>query len=452
MLFSSRVWQVFAKLWRRGERSSDSRRPILIHGMNYAPEFIGVGKYTTELAVFLAQRGYAVEVVTALPHYPSWTVWGARRWSLDQGREDGVRVTRCPLIARSGRKFWRLVAPLSFAAFAAPVVLWRALRSRPDTVLCVEPTLFAAPAALLAARLVGARTVLHVQDLELEAACATGYLSRMGPLVGAARVFERTMRRRFDAVVTISGAMAARLQPQVAPAPVSVLRNWVQPGHLTPGMPSEDLRKALGVPAHCRLVLYSGNLGAKQGLPVLIEAARRLRADASICFLVVGDGVMAPVVRAAAAGLPNVVSVGLLPAELLGSLLGAADLHVLPQDKVASDLVFPSKLGPLLMTGKPLVVTAEPCSELAQWLGRAALRSPPGDGRALAAAISDALCGTWTCDHAQAAALFASLRADVILPAFELCLLLPERDPLVSHWLEMQPSLAGRQTVPTALA
>ena len=451
MLFSRRVWQVFAKLWTRPRRSSVAQRSILIHGMNYAPEIIGVGKYTTELAQFLAAQGHAVSVVAALPHYPSWKVDVRPRWRFATQQDDGVRVTRCPLLVRPGGRIWRLVAPLSFAVLAAPLVLWRALRDRPQTVLCVEPTLFAAPAALLAAHLVDARTVLHVQDLELDAAVATGYLGRIAPLVTFGRVFERAMRRRFDAVVTISDAMAARLRQQVAPGSVHVLRNWLDPRALRPRRSVDAMRRNLGIPPECRLILYAGNLGAKQGVPILVEAARHLRADPSIRILVVGDGVMAAPLRAAAAALPNLDYHGLLPFEDLGSLLAAADLHVLPQEKAASDLVFPSKLGPLLTSDRPIVVTAEPRSELALWLGGAARRCRPGDGRALAATLVEALGYSCNTNPERAGALLASLHAVTILTAFERCLLVPERVPAGAR-VEEATVVPTAQPLPVALA
>lgn len=419
--------------------------------MNYAPEFIGVGKYTTELAQFLAARGHAVDVVAALPHYPSWRIDVRPGWRFATQRERDVRVTRCPLLVRPGGGIWRLLAPLSFAVLAAPLVLWRALHERPHTVLCIEPTLFAAPAALLAARLVGARTILHVQDLELDAAVATGYIGRIAPLVTLGRVFERAMRRRFDTVVTISDAMAARLQQQVTPGSVHVLRNWLNPQGLQPRVSVEAMRRKLGIPSECRLILYAGNLGAKQGLLILVEAARRLRADPSIRILVVGDGIMAATLRAAAAALPNLDYHGLLPFEDLGSLLAAADLHVLPQEKAASDLVFPSKLGPLLTSDRPIVVTAEPRSELAQWLGGAALRCRPGDGRALAAALVGALGHSRNTDPERAGALLASLHAVTILTAFERCLLPPERGPAGSR-VEEVTAVPLAQPLPVALA
>ncbi|MBN2701505.1 MAG: hypothetical protein JXR29_08650 [Methylothermaceae bacterium] len=51
---------------------------ILMVGLNFAPELTGIGKYTGELAEWLADRGHAVRVVTAPPYYPAWRYWRER--------------------------------------------------------------------------------------------------------------------------------------------------------------------------------------------------------------------------------------------------------------------------------------------------------------------------------------------------------------------------------------
>ena len=126
---------------------------ILIHAINYAPELIGCAKYSTELAEFLSERGHQVEVVTAPPHYPGWHVRQPYRAFAYQREVVGaIRITRCPmLMKKNGGGLWRLLAPLTFALSAAPAVLWRILRARPDVVLCVEPTLFSSPVAVFGA-------------------------------------------------------------------------------------------------------------------------------------------------------------------------------------------------------------------------------------------------------------------------------------------------------------
>ena len=150
---------------------------IVVYGMNYAPEMAGVGRYTGEIAEYLAETGADVTVVTTQPHYPGWQVLDGYANRYSSAMENGVRVIRSPLLLRKRMGgIWRLIAPLSFAAASAPVIFWQIIRRRPDVVFCVEPTLFAAPLAQLAAKLVGARTVLHVQDLEVDAAFAVGHL------------------------------------------------------------------------------------------------------------------------------------------------------------------------------------------------------------------------------------------------------------------------------------
>src|SRR5215211_6231901 len=125
-----------------------STRParILIYAMNYAPELTGVGHTSGEIGAYLSQQGLDVEVVTTPPHYPGWALRDgyANRYAIEhRGREC---ITRCPLVLRKDmRGIWRLVAPLSFALSSAPVAVWRILTTRPNTVLCVEPTLFSAP-------------------------------------------------------------------------------------------------------------------------------------------------------------------------------------------------------------------------------------------------------------------------------------------------------------------
>ena len=71
---------------------------ILVVGINYAPEAIGTGKYTSEMCAWLAARGHQVRMVTAPPYYPAWKVWpGYRRWWFQSESLQGVEVVRCPL-------------------------------------------------------------------------------------------------------------------------------------------------------------------------------------------------------------------------------------------------------------------------------------------------------------------------------------------------------------------
>ncbi len=379
---------------RRAQVANVPARRILIYAMNYAPEFVGVGRYTGEIGEHLASTGAAVTVITTPPHYPDWAVQPGYRNRYSRTVEKGIRVLRAPLfLRRPMRGIWRLVAPLSFAMSSAPLAFWHILRHRPQTVLCIEPTLLAAPVAQLAAWIVGAKTVLHVQDLEVDAAFAVGHL-RFGWLKRLGLAFERLAMPRFDRVVTISQRMAERLAGKgIPPEKLSVVRNWVDLAAIHPLQDPSPYREELGFSEHDFIVLYSGSIGAKQGLPLLLDAAERLSGNPRIRFVVAGEGPAKADLTARYGHLSSVQFLPFQPQERLNAFLNMADLHVLPQEKGAADLVLPSKLGAMLASGKPLVVTAEPQTELAEFLGAAAILTPPGDVAALAEAISCAAGG-----------------------------------------------------------
>ena len=379
--------------------ASRARRRVLIYGVNYAPEIAGVGKYTGEIGAHLAGEGHAVCVVTAPPHYPGWTAqagYSNARWTRE-GR-DGAEVYRCPLYLNAEmRGVRRLLAPLSFALASAPVAFFQVLGRRPDVVLAIEPTLFVAPVALLAGRLAGAKVVLHVQDLEVDAAFAVGHLGKGGLLARLAAGFERHVLSKFDRVITISNRMAERLVAKgVDPGNIEIVRNWVDLDLVRPMPASSAYRRELGLKASDFVVLYSGNLGAKQGVRLLFEAARALKDAPNIVFVIAGQGPMRPEVEQAAQSLPNLRVLDFQPEARFGEFLSIADVHVLPQERDAADLLLPSKLGGLLASGRRIIVTADPGTELAAFLGDSCTFTPPGDAPALAAAVraaeADAPC------------------------------------------------------------
>lgn len=71
---------------------------ILILGLNFAPELIGVGKYTGELAAWFGKQGHEVKVVTSPPYYPAWKIGeGYRSYLYRREQRDGIDILRCPL-------------------------------------------------------------------------------------------------------------------------------------------------------------------------------------------------------------------------------------------------------------------------------------------------------------------------------------------------------------------
>lgn len=361
---------------------------LLIYSANFAPEPTGIGKYSGEMAAWLAAQGHEVRVVCAPPYYPAWKLDPAYGWPpYRRERWQGVEVFRAPLwVPQTPGGLKRLLHLVSFAISSLPVLLaqWR---WRPQVVMVVAPALVCAPGAALLARVAGGAAWLHIQDFEVDVAFQMGLLKgqRLRRWVSG---LERWLYRRFDVVSSISRKMIERLHEKQVPASaVRSLPNWVDVAHIQPLARPSAYRAELGLPGGAFVLLFSGTLGSKQGLHLVPDVARRLAAHADIVFVVCGDGVMKPELERAAQTLPQLKLLPLQPFERLGELLGLADVHLLTQSVDAEDLVLPSKLTGMLASGRPVIATARPETEIASVVGGCGLVVPPGDAQALADAI-----------------------------------------------------------------
>lgn len=361
---------------------------ILIVGLNFAPEPTGVGKYTGEMAAWLADRGHTIAIITAPPYYPYWKIEpGYSGWLWKSEQLDGCNVRRCPIYVPThptGTK--RMLHLGSFGASATPVAMLTAARFKPSLVVAVVPTLCAAPAALAAARIARAKSWIHFQDLEIDAAFELGILGR-GPLRRAALRSERALLSHFDLVTAISDAMIARIEDKgVLPRKLALFPNWVDVAKITKSPINTALRRQFGIPEDCVVALYSGSMGEKHGLEVIIDAARLL-AGTRLHFVIAGDGPGKAAIGSAAAGLSNVTLLPLQPGERLNDFLALADVHLLPQRPDAAELVMPSKLGPMLASGRPVLAMVMPDSPVGRSLGPSGRITPPGDSAAAAQAL-----------------------------------------------------------------
>lgn len=366
---------------------------ILLYGLNYAPEPVGIGKYSGELGPWLAARGHQVRVITAPPYFPGWRVSAPNRNGYSLEQREGVRVRRCPLwVPRRPSGLTRLLHLASFALSSlGPLLVQR--RRRPDVVIAIAPAFFCAPGALLLRRLCGRRTLtwLHIQDFELDAAFELGLLKgRL--LLSLAEAWERRTLRGFDRVSSISTAMVQRLAVKgVAPSRSLLLPNWVALDQIRPQLGAARLRNTyrqeLGIGPDQLVLMYSGSMNKKQGLDLLVDVIHQLVDLPQLVWLLAGEGPTKAELVMATQGLSNVRHLPLQPVERLNDWLNAADIHLLPQKAEAADLVLPSKLLGILASGRPVVASSPAGSELASLAEQAGACVPPGDATSFAAAL-----------------------------------------------------------------
>lgn len=363
---------------------------ILLLGLNYYPELVGIGRYTGELATYLAQNGVEIRVITTPPYYPAWEIAKGYSSILYQHEKlFGVEVTRCPLwVPRRPSGIKRLLHLWSFALSSFPIILFEALKDKPDIVMCVIPTLFSAPFALLAARISSSKSWLHIQDFELDAAFGLDILPGRKLFQQIAQKLESLILTRFDHISTISENMRKRcIQKGVQNNRISLFINWVDTRLIHPLNSPNSIRAKLRLSENQVIVLYHGNMGRKQGLEILLECAERLQENKDITFVLCGEGAARRELELQAGRLQNLYFMDLQPEAMRNELVNLADIHVLPQLSNAADLVMPSKLTSMLASGKAVIACADSATQIWEVVSQVGVVIPPENGMALEQAI-----------------------------------------------------------------
>ena len=360
---------------------------IHIIGINYWPEVTGIAVFSTGRAEFLAERGHRVTMCTAWPYYPQWRVAPEyRRRPFARETRAGVDILRVPIYVPSRVTPLRRV--IHEATFIAAAFVRSLFAKRPDILLIVSPPLGLAVVAALLGRVWRAPFVFHVADLQPDAALDLGMV-RPGRIARALYALERLAYRRAAAVSTLTEAMRSRIIGKgVDREKVRLFSDWADPELFTLSARADDpeLRHELGL-GNAFVALHVGNMGVKQGLGVVIDAAARSRGLPDVLYVLVGDGAMRPPLEAQARslGLSNVRIISLLDRGRFQRLLATADACLVTQQRTVADIVFPSKVLTLLAAGKPVIASVSDGSEVARVVGES------GGGTVVAAEDPDAL-------------------------------------------------------------
>jgi len=342
---------------------------ILIYGLNFSPELTGIGKYTGEMADWLGKQGYDVKIITAPPYYPSWKI--SDKYSpctFTKEKNDKATVYRCPLWVPSKPKtLTRIVHLLSFTLSSFPLLCKQMVFWHPDAVICLAPPFFCALQTVILSKLMGIKSWLHFQDFEICAMFGTGLVSGGNKRSKIAHLIQAFITRRFDRVSTISQAMCKSAEShRVSRNRVILFPNWVDTDFLTTESDKTYFRNKWNIAPTTKVVLYSGNLGKKQGLEIMLDSAQALKNRQDILFIIVGDGAHKARLMELSKQkqLENIQFHLLQPYNLLPSLLHMADIHLIIQKRGAAVAVLPSKLTSILSIGGHSLITADLNTEL----------------------------------------------------------------------------------------
>lgn len=331
---------------------------VLLFGINYTPEPTGQGLNNAFLADRLAAGGWTVDVITGIPHYPSWRPGPAPTRPPGElphvvHRRHYVPSRQSALRRGAYEATWTLAA------------LPDALRPRPvDLVVGIVPSLGGAALAKIAAARHGVPHVVLFYDLIGRAAEQSG-VPGADRVARAVRRAEIRLARSASHVGVLADSFAEYLV--AGGVPKERITRFRNPARLTPE--GTDARAELRSAVRERLgwgqdefvVLHSGSMGYKQGLENVLAAAELARGDAGLRFVLQGDGNQRRELEQLARSkqLANVQFLPLADGGDFASVLHAADAFLLNQRASVVQMSLPSKLGSYFRAGAPVIAAVD---------------------------------------------------------------------------------------------
>ena len=351
----------------------------------YAPDVAATGQMLSDLAEDLASDGWRVTVVTGGSSYD-----GTRKHVSGRELRNGVEVLRV-----AGTSFGRanilgrLVDYLSYFLLSF-LGLFRV--RQPDVIVAMSDPPFILLAAVIAARVRGARVVYWAQDIYPALAARLGVLNESGLGYRVLNAIAQRLLAACDLVVGLGPAMVKRLMNEGVPADRSVfIHNWADEKSIRPVDQSENWFLSKYSLQGKFLVQYSGNAGRGHTFSALCEVMRRFRDDPNVVFLFIGGGKKSSALQSFVKehALQNVRFMDYVDRHDLAYSLSAASVSLVTEDPSVSGLMVPSKTYGILASGRPIIFVGTEASDVAAILRdcRCGVVVPPEKPDALEAAI-----------------------------------------------------------------
>ncbi len=371
--------------------SHEAREPrqvhiLLIHQSFVSPAEAG-GTRHYELARRLVRRGYRFTIVASDLSYLTGKPVTDKRRLVAEGWLEGVRIFRTWCYAAFHRSYLsRILTFLSFSAISVPAA-WRA--GRVDIVMGTTPPIFQAVSAWFVALLRRRPFLLEVRDLWPAFAIDVGVIKNP-VLIRLSRGLERFLYNRAQHIVVNSPAYKTYLTRRgVPPEKVTLIANGVDPTMFDPAARGKCFRTAYGLDQKF-VAMYAGALGLANDLDTLVEAAALLREEASIHFLLVGDGKERPRLEEEVRlrKLSNITFAGAQPKMAMPEALAAADACVaILKDVPMFRTTYPNKVFDYMAAGRPVVLAIDGVIREVIEAAGCGVYVPPGNPVALAETV-----------------------------------------------------------------
>ena len=358
---------------------------ILIHTQFYPPEMGAPQARLSDLARRLKQMGHDVDVLSAMPNYPTGRIFDGYGGLYRQETMDGIRIHRAWIVPSNKPSMaHRLISYLSFSLSSLIIGLFKS--GKADVIITESPPLFLALTGWLLAKLKGARWIMNVSDLWPDSAKYIGMLREKSLTYKMMAGLAHFLYRSAWLVTGQSREIISEIQSQVPEARGYHLSNGVDLSRFDRKFRLDSIRKRYLKQGETGFV-FAGLHGLFQGLDQVVMTAEKLR-DEPVRFILIGDGAdkQTLIKSAKERGLRNIDFYPPVSHDEIPAILASMDVALITLKSAIRGAV-PSKIYEAMASGIPVLLVAEgEARGIVQEAG-AGLVVSPGDSENLLHAV-----------------------------------------------------------------
>ncbi len=324
---------------------------ILLINQTFYPEQLATSQHVSDFALFLVEKGHEVSVVTDKTDYETCT----KNFAPTENYR-GIHIHRIRGAMFGKRSFFHRAVDGALFHLSLFLKLWAL--PRPDLIVSFTSPPLIGVTGTFFSWLTGIKSVQWLMDINPDAAIEVGYLNRQNPISKLLLSLFKGSLKLNEGVVVLDRWMKEKVVAQgVASNKIHIIPPWPVQSAPTKGLgDSIAAKKEFGWLGKT-VFLYSGNHSIVHPLDTLFDGILSLRNELDLAFVFAGGGLRAREVAAfkETHGLDSMSQIPRQPREKLGTLLQAADVHLVVLGPKMSGLVHSSKIYGVLLAGKPFI-------------------------------------------------------------------------------------------------
>lgn len=306
-------------------------------------------------------------------------------------------IEACPEYERASY-FTRILSWLKYTLLVS-VAMFKADKNTAIFIVSNPPLL--GPAAWMVNKLKGVPYIVLVYDMHPDTMVSFGVLKESSLITRAWRWVNRKVWNNASAVYTLGPVMAENLSKQfdvrnTLLGEVGLVPPWADTDKIKPIEKSDNPLTAELNQQDKITVLYSGNMGVSHDIDSILQAAKLLKDELAIAFLMIGEGAkwQDAVDFQKQHQLENLQVLPFQPEEKLPFTMPLADIALVALDAGAEGLMIPSKMFYYMAAGASVVGICSGRNDVSEIINSAkcGLTVEPKKPELLARAIKELAC------------------------------------------------------------